>query len=94
MDNKNVQLVLQRCCKMSRIEMLYVLPPTDQICLATNQVTAGCEALSQKVEKNFTFCYKICKCCAFYPSTSLVYWSTANFFVSSDVNPTDDVTPA
>ena len=31
MNNKNVQLVSQHCCKMSRIEMLYFLPPTDQI---------------------------------------------------------------
>ena len=55
MDNKNVQLVLQHCCGMSRLVMLRVFPPTNQTCLATNQVTAGCEALSQKVEKKFYF---------------------------------------
>ena len=72
MDNKNVQLVLQHCCGMSRLVMLRVFPPTSQTCLATNQVTAGCEKLLQKVEKSSTFCNKICKCCAFYPSTSRV----------------------
>ena len=37
-----------------------------QICLATNQVFAGCEKLLQKVESSSTFCDKICTCCAFY----------------------------
>ena len=72
MENKNVRLVLQHGWGMSRLVMLRVFPPTSQTCLATNQVTAGCEALSQKVEKSSTFCNKICKCCTFYPSTSLV----------------------
>ena len=50
-DNKYVQLlVLQHCCKTGSKEMLRVLPPTNQTCLATNQVVAGCEKLLQKVE--------------------------------------------
>ena len=40
--NKNVQLVFQHCCKTSWTAMLPVLPSTNQTCLATNQVAAGC----------------------------------------------------
>ena len=35
--------------------MLRVLLPTNQTCLATNQVSAGCEKLSRKVESSSTF---------------------------------------
>ena len=52
--SKNVQLVLQSCCKTSSIAMLRV-----QTCLSTNQLVAGCGKLSQKVESSSTFCNKI-----------------------------------
>ena len=43
-----------------------------QTCLATTEVVAGCEKLLQKAESGFTFCNKICACCAFYrPKTNL-----------------------
>ena len=55
-DNKYVQLlVLQHCCKTGSKEMLRVLPPTNQTCLATNQVVAGCEKLLQNIEGGSTF---------------------------------------
>ena len=41
MGNKNVQLVCGTASK-SRIAMLRILPPTNQTCLATNQVVASC----------------------------------------------------
>ena len=34
--------------------MLHVLPPENQTCLATNQVTARCEKLLQKLERSST----------------------------------------
>ena len=46
--------------------MLRVLPPTNQTCLATNQVVAGCEKLLQNIESGSTFLNKICTCRAFY----------------------------
>ena len=46
------------------IAMLRVLPPTNQICLATNQFVAGCGKLLPKVESCSTFCKKICTTCA------------------------------
>ena len=33
------------CCKMSSITVLHVLPPTNQTCLAKNEVVAGCKEL-------------------------------------------------
>lgn len=39
--------------------MLRVLPPTNQTCPATNEVVAGWEKLSQKVETTSTFCSKL-----------------------------------
>ena len=67
MDNKNVQrnlfaALLQNELK-SNVEHFttYV-----QTCLAANEVAAGCENLLQKLESTFTFCNKICTCCAFY----------------------------
>ena len=41
-NRKNMQLVLQHCCKTSEIAMLRVKPPTNQTWLATNQVVASC----------------------------------------------------
>ena len=35
--------------------MLRALPPTNQTCLATNQVDAGCEKLLQNVESGSFF---------------------------------------
>ena len=35
--------------------MWRVLPPTNQTCLATNQVVAGCEKLLQNVESGSSF---------------------------------------
>ena len=35
--------------------MWRVLPPTNQTCLATNQVVAGCEKLLQNIEGGSTF---------------------------------------
>ena len=46
--------------------MLHFLPPENQTCLATNQIAASCEKLLQKLERSFTYCNKICTCCAFY----------------------------
>ena len=43
--------------------MMRVLPPTNQTCLATNQVAVGCEKLLQKVVSISNFCNKICTCC-------------------------------
>ena len=65
----------QHCCITSWIAMLRVLLPTNQTCLATNQVSAGCEKLSRKVESSSTFCNRICTCCTFYK---------ANLFCSKD----------
>ena len=48
--------------------MLHVLPLENQTCLATNQIAASCEKLLQKLERSFTYCNKICTCCAFYRS--------------------------
>jgi len=64
--SKNVRLVLDYCCITSWKVMWRVSPPTDQTCLATNQVVARCEKLLQKVESSSTFWNKICTCCAFY----------------------------
>ena len=46
--------------------MFCVFTPTNQTCLAANQVAAGCEELLQKAERSSTFCSKVCKCCVFY----------------------------
>ena len=43
MGNTNVQLISKHCCSTSWIAMLRVLLPTNQTCLVTNQVVAGCE---------------------------------------------------
>lgn len=58
-DNKDIQLDLQHSRKRSRIAMLRVLPPSNQICLATNQFVAGCEKFLQKVESSSIFYNKI-----------------------------------
>ena len=50
----------------------YVSRFTKQTSPATNQVAARCERLFQKVESSYTFCNKLCTCCAFYrPKTNL-----------------------
>jgi len=46
--------------------MLGILPLTNQISLATNQVVAGYEKFLQKLDSSFTFYNKISTCCAFY----------------------------
>ena len=64
--NKKRAACLQQSCKSSKIAMLRVLQPTNQNCLATNQVAASCEKLLQKVATCFTFYSKICTCCTYY----------------------------
>ena len=64
--SKNVQFVRQHCCKTSRIATFCLFPPTNQTCLATNQVVACYEKLLQEVESSSTFRIKLCICCAFY----------------------------
>ena len=58
--NKNVQLVLQHCCRTSGKTMLRVLPATDQTCLATNQVVAGWTKLraSHAIHGSYVTCCK------------------------------------
>ena len=41
-DKKNVLLVSKHCCETNGITMLRVLPPSNQTCLATNQVAESC----------------------------------------------------
>ena len=92
--SKNVQLVSQHCWETSRIAMFCVFPPTNQTCLAANQVVAGCEELLQKAERSSTFCNKVCICCAFYrPQGKLatsnitpIYGVTAAFIIHSEVS--------
>ena len=62
------------------------LPATNQTCLATIQVVAGCENLLQKVESSSTFCDKICTSCAFFGPKQTC-------FATSDVIPVYGVTP-
>ena len=70
------------------IAMLRVLPPTNQICLATNQFVAGCGKLLPKVESCSTFCKKICTTCARFTGPR------QTCFAASDVTSTYSATPA
>ena len=74
--NKNLQLVLQHCCKTSRVDKRcweFYHPRIESVLQHYTQVVAGCENSLQKVESSFAFCNKICSCCA-------LYWSKANLF--------------
>ena len=62
-DSRRFNIAAKR---VTLIAILYVLPPTNQTCLATNQLVAGCEKLLQKVGSSSTFCNKICTCGALY----------------------------
>ena len=42
--------------------MLRVLPPTNQTCLATNQVVVNSEKFLQKLKSSSAFCNKKCTC--------------------------------
>ena len=70
------------------IAMLRVLPPTNQICLATNQFVEGCGKLLPKVESCSTFCKKICTTCARFTGPR------QTCFAASDVTSTYSATPA
>ena len=74
-------------CKHS-IAILRVLPPTNQICLATNQLAAGCGKLLPKVKSCSTFCKKICTTCARFTD------QRQTCFAASDVTSTYSATPA
>ena len=43
-----------------------VLPPTNQTCHATNQLSAGCEKLLHRVGRSSNICNKTCPSCTFY----------------------------
>ena len=61
--------------------MFCIFTPTNQTCLAANQVVAGCEELLQKVESSSAFCIKLCICCAFYrPQGKLVTSNTTHMY--------------
>ena len=67
MDNKNVQRNLFAALLQNELKSSVENFTTYvQTCLAANEVAAGCENLLQKQESTFTFCNKICTCCAFY----------------------------
>ena len=70
--HKNVQLILQHCCK-TRWRAHFT--NHVQTCLGTIQVIAGCENLLQKVECSSTFCNKICTCYAFYRPKAILLCS-------------------
>ena len=71
--SKNLQLVLQHCCKTSRVDKRcweFYHPRIEPVLQHS-----GCCRLRKLVAKSsrFAFCNKICSCCAFY-------WSKANLF--------------
>ena len=70
--HKNVQLVLQHCCKTRWIARF---TNHVQTCLGTIQVVAGSENLLQKVESSSHFSNKICTCYAFYRSKAILLCS-------------------
>ena len=74
--------------------MFWVFTPTNQTCLAANQVAAGCEELLQKAERSSTFCSKVCKRCAFYRpqgklatrNITFIYGVTPALIIHSEVS--------
>ena len=67
--------------------MFGILPLTNQISLATNQVFEGYEQFLQKLESSFTFCNKFCWCCEFSSPSQTC-------FAAGDITPVYGVTPA
>ena len=77
--------------------MFCVFTPTNQTCLAADQVATGCEELLQKAERSSTFCSKVCICCAFYRpqgklatrNISPIFGVTPAFIIRSEVSRPD-----
>ena len=68
--------------------MLRVLPPTCKPVLQQIRLQVA-KTLLQKVESSFTFCNKICTCCAFYsPKANLssLYGVTPRNCIQSEVS--------
>ena len=89
LGHENVQLVLQHSCKKKLKNDVARFKTHIQICLATNQVVAGCETLLLKVESSSTYCNKSVSVHV-APFTG----RRQTCFAQSDVNPVYGVTPA